>query len=322
MRNSRLAPGTIVGVAVLLAAIGVLPFVLPEHWIDVFIFLFLNVIVVVSFRLVAITGEFTMAHAVLTGCGGYASALLSKELGVTPWLSVPIGAVVAAAIAYVLSFPLFRMKGFYFLIASFAGGEAIRLSWERFRDPFGGYRGLKRIPDLEVGFPGLDFGKPLPFYFLALAIGLICLVVMYRIEHSRFGLNFHAVHYKDSLAESIGLSTRRYRTIAFVTASFFTGLSGALLAHYLGSVNPNLFGLGQMLHILVWSIVGGLGTFAGPIIGVALLSVLDESFRAFDQFRPAIYGIILILTMLFLPTGLESLPEKLKPYLARLFGPR
>lgn len=310
-------------IAVILAVIGMLPFVARPYQLDVLIFLFINIILVVSFRLIAITGEFSLAHAVLMGCGGYASALLSKEVGITPWVTLLIGAATSAAIAFVLSFPLFRMKGFYFLIGSFAGGEAIRLCWERFRDPFGGNRGLKRIPSLEIDIPGvvsIDFGNPIAFYFLALAVGLVALIVMYRIERSRFGLNFHAIHYKDILAESVGVNARKFRTMSFVTASFFAGLAGGLLAHYVGAINPGLFSLGLMLNVLVWTIVGGFATFTGPIIGVTVLSILDESFRAFAEFRPAIYGIILILTMMFLPTGLESLPGKLKPYWQRLIG--
>lgn len=323
MRKFSPDPRKLALIAALVAAICALPFVAKPYQLDVLIFLFINMILVTSFRLVAITGEFSLAHAVLMGCGGYASALMAKEWGVTPWLTVPIGALASAAIAYVLSFPLFRMKGFYFLIASFAAGEAIRLSWERFRDPFGGNRGLKRIPSLEIDIPGflsVDFGRPIAFYFLAFAVVVISLIVMYRIERSRFGLNFHAIHWRDVLAESVGVNARKYRTLSFVTASFFAGLSGALLAHYVGAVNPGLFGIGLMLNVLVWAIVGGFATFTGPIIGVTLLSILDEAFRAFDEYRPAIYGVILILAMMFLPTGLESLPGKLKPYWQRLTG--
>ncbi len=301
------------GIAVLLAVVCILPFIVRPYQLDFLIFMFINIILVVSYRLIAITGEFSLSHAVIMGVGGYASALLTLHLPISGWISMPLGGVAAALIAYILSFPLFRMKGFYFLIGSFAAAEAIRLCWVQFIFPFGGYRGLRRIPVLEIdlgNFLYIDLGAPVPYYFFALIIGLVFLIIMYRIEHSRFGFVFHAVHHKDMLAQSVGVNARRYRTIAFVTGGFFAGIAGAMVTHYITAINPGLFGLKQMLFILVWVLVGGLGSFAGPILGVVVLSIVDESIRGLDELRPAFYGLVLIVTMLFLPDGLVSLPDK------------
>ena len=301
------------GIAVLLAVVCILPFIVRPYQLDFLIFMFINIILVVSYRLIAITGEFSLSHAVIMGVGGYASALLTLHLPISAWISMPLGGVAAALIAYILSFPLFRMKGFYFLIGSFAAAEAIRLCWVQFINPFGGYHGLNQIPVLEIDlgdFLYIDLGAPVPYYFFALIVGLIFLVIMYRIEHSRFGFVFHAVHHKDMLAQSVGVNARRYRTIAFVTGGFFAGIAGAMVAHYITAINPGLFGLKQMLFILVWVLVGGLGSFAGPILGVVVLSIIDESIRGLNELRPAFYGLILIITMLFLPDGLVSLPDK------------
>ena len=112
------------------------------------------------------------------------------------------------------------------------------------------------------------------------------------------------------LAESVGVNTWRYRTLAHVVASFFAAVAGALLAHYVGAVTPTRFGLHIMLYVLVWVIVGGTRTFYGPILGVVALSVIDEFIREFDEYRPLVYGVILILTVRFLPHGLESLVLK------------
>lgn len=308
------------GIAVVLAVVCVLPFVVKPYQLDFLIFMFINIILVVSYRLIAITGEFSLAHAVIMGVGAYASALLAS-LPISPWISMPLGGVAAAAIAYILSFPLFRMKGFYFLIGSFAAAEAIRLCWVQFNDPFGGFRGLRGIPVLEIDLGDLlylDLGAPVPYYFFAVIVGLICLIVMYRIEYSRFGFVFHAVHHKDTLAQSVGVDVRRYRTIAFVTGGFFAGIAGAMIAHYVTAINPGLFGLKQMLFVLVWVLVGGLGHFAGPIIGVTVLSIIDESLRGLDELRPGFYGLVLIATMLFLPEGLVSLPRKVMQWLGWL----
>ena len=313
-----------VGWLVLAGLLAALPFVVRPYHLDILIFLEINILVVASYRLMTITGEWSLAHVVMMGVGAYASALLAKRLGLPFWVSMPGAAVVAGLLAYVLSFPLFRMKGFYFLIGSFAAGEAIRLVWIRFQDPFGGPKGVTLVPSPEVALPGLGtigLGQSTRFYFLALAIVGVCLWLMYRIERSRIGLTLHAIHWRDVLAESVGVDTRRYRTLAFIAASFFVAVAGSLLAHYVGGVRPSQFGLHNMLYVLVWVIVGGTRTPFGPIVGVTLLTVVDEYIRGFEQYRPLIYGVILIVTVRFLPDGLESLPARLRGLLRRRPAP-
>lgn len=302
--------GTLGGLVALVAA---LPFLLGLYQTDVVIFLLINVIVAVSYRFITLTGEWSLGHVVLMGVGAYGSALAAKTLGISFWLSAPLAAVFTAFIAFLLAFPLFRMKGFYFLIGSFAAGEAIRLTWIQFREPFGGPGGIMYIPapELNVGEFHLDFAHPLAFYYLTLAVALITIVVFYRLENSRLGLTLHAIHWRDTLTESVGINNWRHRTLAMVTASFFAAIAGALLGHYLGTVNPPQFSLALMLYVVVWVIVGGTRTIVGPIVGVTVLTVLDEALRGLEQERPLIYGAILILTIRFLPEGLESLPARL-----------
>ncbi len=312
--------------APLYAGLAVLPFLLSFSQKEVLVFLVINVLVVVSYRLLTLTGEWSLGHVVIVGVGGYASALFAKQLAVPVPLAMVMGALTAALIAYVLSFPLFRMKGFYFLIGSFAAGEVIRLCWKKFRVPFGGPKGLKSIPgfpDIKLGDLSIPFYDPVNYYFFALVVVSLSLWALYRVEHSRLGLTFHAVHWRDQLAESVGVNTQRYRTLAFVIASFFAGLAGALVAHYLGTVNPNLFDVEQMVFVLIWVIVGGTGSFYGPILGVVALTVINEMILrelGVDQARPLFYGAILIASILFLPRGLDSLLPKLRDAFAGRFG--
>ena len=309
----------------LFAALAVLPYLLSYSQQEIAVLLVINVLLVCSYRLLTLTGEWSLGHVVMMGVGAYASALLAKRLGVPVPVSMLAGGVVAAAGAAILSVPLFRMKGFYFLIGSFAAGEIIRLIWKRFTDPFGGPKGLKRIdafPDIDVGFLQIDFYEPVNYYFLALIAVSVSLFVLRRIERSRIGLTFHAIHWQDRLAESVGVDTFRYRTLAFVIASFFAGIAGGLYGHYVGAVNPTRFGVDQMVYVLVWTIVGGTATLHGPILGVVVLTVINEIVLrglGLDTVRPLIYGAILILSVLYLPDGLESLGPKLR---ARLRRPR
>ena len=310
------SPAKLAGLACLAVLLLALPHALSFSQKEILVFLTINVLVVCSYRILTLTGEWSLGHAVMVGVGAYASALCAKRLGIPVPLAMLLGACTAGLVAYVLSFPLFRMKGFYFLIGSFAAGEVIRLCWKRFREPFGGPKGLKLIPgvpDIDLGFHEIAFYEPTSFYYLSLIVVALCLLVLYRLERSRFGLTFHAVHWQDKLAESVGVDTWRYRTVAFVAASFFGGLAGALQAHYIGTINPNVFDVEFMVFILIWVIVGGTATLYGPILGVVVLTVINEIVLrqlGVDLWRPFIYGLILIVSILFLPKGLESLVPK------------
>jgi len=302
----------------LLAGLLVLPQVLSFSQREIAVLLVINVLLVVSYRLMTLTGEWSLGHVVLMGVGAYASALFSKRLGVPVPVSMLLGAVTAGVAAAALSFPLFRMKGFYFLIGSFAAGEVIRLIWKYFTFPFGGPKGLKLIP----GFPDIgpiSFFEPEIYYYLCLVVVAISVFILYRIERSRIGLTFHAIHWQDKLAESVGVDTFRYRMLAFVLASFFAGLAGSLYAHYIGTVNPTRFDVEEMVYVLIWAIVGGTATFYGPIVGVVVLTIINDVILrslGLDEARPMFYGAILIASVLFLPDGLESLVPKFK----RMFG--
>lgn len=309
----------IIGGIVLLAVLIALPHFLQFHHQDLLIFLTINVLAVASYRIVTLTGEWSLIHAVMMGVGGYTATLAFNNYELGMWFTLPLAGGVAAVIAALLSFPLFRMTQFYFLIGSFAAGEAIRLCWIEFIYPFGGTGGLSGVEPPLVG--GIDFLDPIPYYYLALAIVTACLFILYRIENSRIGLTLHAVHWKAPLAESVGVDTWRYRALAFVVGSFFVGIAGALKVHYLGTITPNQYGVGFMVFILIWVIVGGYNKFYGPIIGVIVLTVFDESIRTFEEFRPAIYGAVLILSILFLPLGLESIPGKFKAWFGIGTGP-
>lgn len=308
MRNLIIA---ITGLAALIA----LPHGLSFSQQEILVFLTINILLVSSYRLLTLTGEWSLAHVVIMGVGAYASALFSKELGVWVPVSILLGGITAALIAVALSFPLFRMKGFYFLIGSFAAGEIIRLLWKRFRDPFGGPKGIKGIdpmPDFSIGIYDFDFFEPVSYYYLSGAVVLVCLWILWRIERSPVGLTFHAVHWQDKLAEASGVNLRAYRTLAFAVASGFAGIGGALGAHYVGTINPNSFDVDLMVFVLTWAIVGGTGTFYGPILGCVVLTVLNEIVLrelGFEQMRPLIYGAIMIGSILFMPKGLESVVQ-------------
>jgi branched-chain amino acid transport system permease protein len=287
-----------------------MPFVLAEYRLTVMLMMLIWVIVAVSYRLLATTGEFSLGHVVVMAIGAYSSALISRNLGIPFWYSAPLGGLVAAGFAAATARPLFRMKGFYFLIGSFALGEAVRLCFRAFKVPFGGEGGFWYIPTPSWG--AFVFKSTGSYFYLTLGVTAACLFAMYLIDQSRIGKAMVAIHSQDSLCESLGINILGYKTLAYVTASFFAGIAGAVFGHYMTTVSPPQFAISQMLFVLVWVIVGGVNTFWGPIAGCVTLYLVQESLRgALAEYMPMFYGITLIAMVFALPGGLESLPARI-----------
>jgi len=289
------------------------PFAISGYKVDVLTNLLINIILVASFRLITTTGGWSLAHVPMMGCGAYATALLAGTLGIPFWISLPLAGLAAGLTGMVISFPLARTKGFAFFVASFAAGEAIRLCWIRFKIPFGGHKGLTVPPPvLFKNVAWLDFAEAVPYYFLALVITIVSLAIMYRLNNSRIGDTWRALASEEKLAKSVGINITKYKMLAFSIGSFFAGIAGVLLAHRLWAIEPRQFGFTATLYLLVWVVFGGSHTFAGPIIGLVVLTFLGELLRPLVEWVPMIFGTIIILILIFLPNGLESLPGKLR----------
>jgi branched-chain amino acid transport system permease protein len=293
-----------------LAAALVAPHTVGAYSVEILILFLINLVLVSSYRILTTTGDWSLSHVVLMGVGAYATALLTKHWDLPILLTVPLSAVAAAAVGLAVITPLLRTKGFGFFIASFAIGELIRLCWVKFRGPFGGPRGMIGIPSGELG--SIDFFEPVPYYYFVLIIVAASLFVMYRIDRSRIGKTFKAIYTDDGLAESVGIGVQRYRALAFVTGAFFAGLAGSLLAHRLGAVDPKNFDVNTMVYLIIWVVVGGTGTFWGPLIGLTVMTMVFEWTRPLLEWRPLLFGGILIFFLIFLPGGLESLAGTLR----------
>jgi branched-chain amino acid transport system permease protein len=301
-----LAGGGILALAILL----VLPFALPTYTVELIILFFMNLILVTSYRMITTTGDWGLAHIVMMGVGGYAAALLAKGADLPVWLTVPLAALITAAVAGLISIPLLRTRAFAYFITSFALGELIRLLWIRLDIPFGGVRGLINIPEGELF--GHSLFETIPFYFFALAVTGLCVGAMYRLDGSRLGHAWKALHSDPALAACAGIDVTRYRRSAFMAGSAFAGVAGALLAHRMGAIDPQNFDLTTMLYLIIWVVVGGTATFGGPALGLAVMTVVFELTRPLLEWRPLIFGTVLILFLIFMPGGLEALIQRLR----------
>jgi branched-chain amino acid transport system permease protein len=301
-----------------LIALFMLPFVASEYYIEIGILFLINLILASSYRLITTAGDWSLSHVVFMGVGAYATALLAKFIGWPFWATVLLGGMASAVIGLAVVFPLLRTKGFGFFIGSFALGEFVRLIWVKFHFPFGGPRGMIGIPPIELA--EIDFFDATPYYYVCLAFTLASLFILYRIDISRTGKILKAIYADEDLTKCIGVHVPQYRATAFAVSAFFAGIAGVLLAHRLGAIDPKNFDVNTMVYLVIWVVVGGVGTFWGPLIGVTVMMLIGEAARPLAEWRPLLFGGILILFLTLMPGGLEILFPKLAALIDRFRG--
>jgi branched-chain amino acid transport system permease protein len=295
------------------------PFFARPYLVEVAMIFFIWIILAHSYRLIVTVHDWQLYHVVLYGVGAYTSGMLAKNFGFPVFLAIPLGGIMACLLGVLITLILLRTTGWSFYIATFGLAELIRLTWLKFRYPFGGSTGIISIPYPPV-IGGIDFSDSIPYYFFSLVIMLVILFMLYRIEKSRIGDAFKAISMDPGLAAATGINIPRHRLLACAIGSFFAGIAGGLLVHRLGAVDPKLFDIHTMLYLLIWVVVGGTNTFWGPIIGVSVMYTAFELSRPLIQIRPAFFGLAIIFVLLFMPGGIESLISKVVAQWQKLRG--
>jgi branched-chain amino acid transport system permease protein len=282
----------------------------------IFILAFIFSITAVSLRSVTISGQFPLAHGAFMGLGAYACGMASRWLGWSPWLSIPAGAVAAMAIGVLTGYPFARLRALYYAMGSLFFGIGVVYILNAGGVWTGGYLGLTRIPTLFVG-------SKIPYYYFFLGLAVICLVALYRFEYSRIGINMKAISQSHLVASSVGINEAAYRILAVAVGTFFVGLAGATYAHYTTVISTSMFNYMSTLWIVMYVLIGGIDSFAGPIIGTFILVIIPELFRGLKQYSPYLSAGILLVIVYLVPQGLVSLPKLIKSwYLERRIGKR
>ncbi len=302
----------------ILAAAGVaVPLVTRDsYYLDVATTIVMNLLLTMTLRLEISTGQLNMAHISFMGIGAYASALLVMRSGFSFWAALWVAALVAAAVALPVGALALRVSGAYYFLITFAFSEVVRLFFNNFFvGLFGGPSGLVEVP-LPDPLPWvggrLAFDGKLPLYVLMLVLFLAAAVVLVRLEHSRFGLIASAIRGGEVLSETLGVNVVRYKLTAFVLGSALAGLAGAFFAHSHRVLHSSDFGLEPMVLLVVFTVIGGVGSVWGPVVGTVLLTVVSELMRELHHYETFVFGAILIVTMLFVPDGLVSLPDRIR----------
>lgn len=297
--------------AVLLAAAVILPFVATPYTLHIAIVVLFNITYTVALYSVLRMGYLSLGHAAFIALGAYTGAVLSVRLGLSPWLGIPAGGLVAGLFAFGLGLLTLRLRGIYFALSIFAFGEIVTAFFRAF-DWFGGPAGIPGVPRPE--FFGIPLVTHFSFYWLVLAATVTCTGLLYRLQYTRFGATLLTLKSADSerLAESVGIATARYKNAAFVISCMAAGTVGAIHAQYLLFINPQVFTFVMSTDLLIYAMVGGLGSFWGPVLGAAGLTIAGEQLYSVGYWKTLIYALILMFVIMVLPGGLIDLPRRLR----------
>jgi len=258
-------------------------------------------------------GQVSFGHSVFSGVGGYCSVLLLTGMGLSPWLGMLAGGLLAAALAVLIGFPTMRLRGPYFALTTIAAAEIVRIWVENTDHVFGiaikGSEGLS-VPLIGTRWAMFQFDGKLPYYYVILAMLVAVMGLTALIERSRLGVCLKAIRGDRDAAESLGINPTRYTLAAYAISAFMTALGGSFYAQFIRFINPERnMGVELSIDMALMSIIGGQGTVFGPLIGAAFLAPVAELTRTWlggqlPGLHLVLYGLVLIVAVLYLPKGL------------------
>jgi branched-chain amino acid transport system permease protein len=312
MGANRLA--ALAGILFLVAAMVVAPNVLGSaYWFTIFTTVVINILLASSLRTMFLIGRISLGHVGFMLVGAYGSALLSMHAGWPLWASIPAAALASAFVGLIVAYPFLRVAGIYFAILTLLAAETLRLVAYNWTSVTGGSTGLTGIPGVgAVRLPlfGLvEFGRVDRFYYLALGVVVVALIVLWLLERSDLGLKWRSIKDAEPLAQSVGVPVMAYKIANFVIACFFAGLAGGLYAHAqrgLDAEATSRFGALMSMYLVVYLVVGGEGPFLGPAVGATLLTVLAQVAGFAQEYQPIIVGVVAILVTVFMPSGIAG----------------
>jgi branched-chain amino acid transport system permease protein len=301
--------------SIALAALLVLLLALPigvhnSYFLHVMIVIGINVIMAVSMWLLGITGLISFGQAGFMFIGAMTTALLTKSAGWPFWIALPLSATMAGLVSAPVGRLSLRVKGVYFFLVTLAFGQVVAGVFAYFQEPFGGWYGIRNIPPPQ---PAALFGtlNKTAFYYLALALVVLTCWIIHRISRSWFGMVLWSIREGDLLASSVGVDVPGCKLIAFIVSAFFAGLAGSFYAAYFGYISPLVFTFEYSVNVLVYIVVGGFASLAGPIVGAVALTLVPELFRVTGKYQMMAFGLIMVASMLLMPQGIAGAWQRL-----------
>lgn len=292
----------------------VLPPFLGSYYHFVASLALINVIIAVGLNLLTgNAGQISMCQSSFMAIGAYATTYMTTKLGVSYWLAMPGGGLLAALLGLALGFPALRFRGFYLAVVTLGFLEITQILVEQLPSITGGVRGVSAPRPYLFGTKLNDLG----FYYVVLTISVLGVWCAYSLLKSPTGRAFDAIRSSEAAAQALGVPLARTKIAAFVVAAWYAGIGGGLYAALVGFIDPLEFGVWTSIRHVVFIVVGGLGSVVGSIVGAVGLTVLPEVLRGFKEYNEFVFGGLLLLVLTLMPTGLVGLLPRARSWLRR-----
>lgn len=261
-------------------------------------------------------GLFNFAHLAFFGIGLYTSAILSKQFGVDPWLSIVLAGVVTTAAAALVSLPVIRLRGIYVVLVTFAFGQLVQQIVLSQADVTGGSQGMVMVPSLRIGVLNFARDGKFAYCYAAIALFAVSVLLLRRLVGSRLGITIRAVRDDETYATARGISAARTHFLAIVVSAPLTGIAGGFFVAYARVASTEVFGFGTLSLVLSMVLLGGVGTLYGPIVAAFVLTFVSEALVGLGLWRFLIISAAMIVVLIVFPGGLASVFQRRRRPLA------
>jgi len=263
----------------------------------------LNIMVVIGLNLLmGYAGQISLGHAAFFGLGAYLSAIFTATYGFPTWPTMILAMAITGLVAYIIGIPTLKLEGHYLVMATLGFNVIVYIVMIQLDEVTGGPSGFAGIPRLAIG--SLVFDSDRKIYYLLGAGSLGVLLVSLNLIHSRVGRAMAALSHNEIAAKCAGIDTDMYKVKIFVISAVWASLAGSLYAHYITFISPGTFSFFYSIQVVTMVLVGGIGSLWGSLFGAVLLTLLPEVLHAVKEYNVLIYGLILMLVLLFFPQGL------------------
>jgi branched-chain amino acid transport system permease protein len=291
------------------------PFFKGGYLMNVLVFVGIHTMLAVALNLLlGYAGQISLGHAAFFGLGAYISGILTTTYEFNPWLAIVLAALSVGILAFIIGFPILKLRGHYLAMATLGMGIIVYIFFNEAIDLTGGPSGLSGIPNLSIG--SMVFDTDIKNYYLIWTFALITILLSVNLTHSRIGRALKAIHDSETAARVMGVNARLLKVQIFALSAAISTVAGSLYAHTMTFISPASFGFNFSVELVTMVIIGGLGSIYGSLLGAVILTLLPELLRTFQDYDIVIYGLILILITMFMPGGLvrgfPSLLSRLK----------
>ena len=273
------------------------------YYLQVMIFIGVNTLLALSLNmLMGYAGQISLGHAAFFGIGAYTTAVLSTTYNISPWLSLPAAIFMGIAIAYIVGIPTLRLTGYYLAMGTLGFGIIVNIVFREWYSVTGGASGFVGIPPLSVG--NFVFDTDRSYFFLVWGVVVFFFIICRRIIDSRVGRALRAIHDGEHAAAAMGVNIAKMKLRIFVLSAAMASLAGFLYAHQVYFISPGTFDFLASIRLVTMVVIGGMASIWGSLLGASLLTLLPEWLHAFADYEMMVYGLVLMLVMIFLPQGL------------------